>query len=106
MTYICTELKNLRDSLQTDLADWAENYLSPGDDDYKALSEVMTDNGLEGLKRTFNVTVEVTCRFDVEVEATDEDAARDEVDNNINKHIDNNLDTSYPDEVNLDVYEV
>lgn len=77
------ELLSLKQSIQGDLAEFANSYLQSGDEDYKELSELMVNNGLEGLKRTFTVTVRVSYDFEVEVEATDEDEARDEVDNNI-----------------------
>ena len=83
--------RDLRNNLQESLADWAQSYLQAGDDDYKALSELMVDNGLEGLKRTFNVTVRVTYEFEVEVEATDEDSARDDVDNDIQTHVNDHV---------------
>lgn len=99
-------LTSVQRSLQEDLTEFANSYLQSGDEDYKELSELMVNNGLEGLKRTFEVTVRVTYEFTVEVEATDEDEARDEVDNDITSYAEDNVylgDT--PDEVDIEVTE-
>lgn len=90
--FAVSELAQLKQNLQRDLADWAEQNLTAGDDDYAELSELMVNNDLEGLKRKFAVTVRVTYEFVVEVEATDEDAAQDEVDNDIYSYASDNWD--------------
>jgi hypothetical protein len=92
-------------SLQQDLAEWAESNLVSDDDSYKELSELMVNNGLDGLTRQFTVLVQVTYSFEVEVEAASEDDARDEVDNDIHTHINDNLDTGYYDDVQFEVNE-
>lgn len=100
------QLHKLKSSLQYDLKAWADNNLQPGDDDYKELSELMVENGLDGLKRSFTVSVRVTYEFEVEVDATDEDEARDEVDNNITTHVHENVSLyDTPDDYDLDVSE-
>lgn len=96
----------LKSSLQNDLKEWADQYIQPGDDDYKELSELMVNNGLEGLKRTFTVSVSVRYDFEVEVEATDEDEARDEVDNNITSYAQDYVYLNdSPDDIDIDVSE-
>lgn len=99
------ELSGLRSDLQQALAVWAENNLDETDSSYAELSELMTDNGLEGLKRKFTVTVRVSYEFDVEVMAASEDEAQDEVDNDIYTHIDENLDAHSYDDIDFDVTE-
>lgn len=99
---IVDELSMLKRSLQQDLADWAENNLDSGDDSYKELSELMENNGLEGLKRQYIVTVRVTYEFEVEVEASSEDEAQSLVDDDIFTYANDNVrpgwDTPYDSE--------
>jgi hypothetical protein len=96
----------LKSSLQSDLAEWAESYIQPGDEDYKELSELMVNNGLEGLKRSFIVGVRVTYEFEVEVEAADEDEAQDEVDNNITTYAHEHVSLyDSPDDTDFEVNE-
>lgn len=97
-------LSELKSSLQYDLKEWAEQYIVPGTDDYKELSELMVNNGLEGLKRSLSVTVRVTYEFEVEVESTDEDEARYEVDNNLSTYVGDNVSLwDTPDYYDIDV---
>ena len=98
-------INTLKDGLQTDLSEWANNNLDDSEPYYRELSELMQSHGLDGLKRAFTVTATITYTFEVEVIATDEDAARDEVDNDIQTHIGENLDVYYYDEVDLEVNE-
>lgn len=99
-----TELFNkFKRSLQQDLAGFAADNLDPSDESYRDLHEVMVDNGLEGLKRNFTVTVRVTYEFEVEVEATDEQAAQDEVDNNITEHANNHVNPGWDSPYDLDI---
>jgi len=78
------DLAGLKASLQASLFEWANaNLDDPSDDSYRDLHEIMSDNGLEGLKRTYDVNVRVTFEFVVEVEATNEDAAYEDVDVNL-----------------------
>jgi hypothetical protein len=86
--------RRLISGLQQDLESWAEENLEVGDSNHQELSELMVNNGLEGLKRKFKVTVQVRFEFEVEVEASDEDAARDEVDNELYTYIQDNVDYS------------
>ena len=92
-------------SLQGALEEFANSRLQVGDEDYKALSDLMVDNGLDGLKRTFTVTVRVSYDFEVEVEASDEDEARDEVDNNLYTYAQDYVDLSSPDDQDIEAQE-
>jgi hypothetical protein len=96
-------IRNLRESLQTDLADWAESNLDSSDYSYKELSELMQENGLEGLKRTFTVNVKLEFSFEVEIEAKDEDEAKELVEADLDQHISDHLDVNYPDYTDFDV---
>jgi hypothetical protein len=96
---------NLKENLQSDLSEWANDNLDDGEPHYQELSELMQNNGLEGLKRTFTVIATLTYTFEVEIKAADRDAARDEVDNDIQTHISENLDVYYYDDVDLEVRE-
>ena len=98
-------LNNLKEGLQSDLSEWANDNLDDSEPYYHELSDIMQKHDLEGLKRTFTVTATVTYTFEVEVTATDEDAARDEVDNDIQTYIGDNLDMYYYDDVDLEVRE-
>lgn len=98
--------RNLLSSLEDSLKEFAEEHLLEGSDEYKALSELMTDNGMSGLKRTFNVTVRVSYEFEVEIDAEDEDEARDIVDSDITTYAQDYVmlqDT--PDDLDIDVTE-
>lgn len=101
------QFSTLKAALQQDLASFAEGYLDSGDEAaYRELNELMQSNGLDGLKRSFSVTVRVTYEFEVEVEASDEDEARDEVDNNLTSYAQDNVyswDT--PDDYDIEVSE-
>lgn len=97
--------RRLISSLQYDLKAFAESNLEAGDDAYQELSELMVNNGLEGLKRTFKVTVQVRYEFEVEVEATDENEARDEVDNELYTYIQDNVDYSDYSDYDIDAEE-
>lgn len=100
------KLSEVTESLQSDLTDWAGHYLTPGDEDHNELNELMQNNGLEGLNRTYTVSVSVRYTFEVDVEAVSDDAASELVDNNIYDYIRDNLDISYYDDVDLEVTEV
>lgn len=97
------ELRNLRDSLQDALSDWAATHMRGDESAYDDLSELLRDNGLEGLSRAYRVTVDVSWSFEVEVQATSPDAAQDDVEENLADHISENIDINYPDNVDLDV---
>jgi hypothetical protein len=100
------ELASLKSNLQAGLKDWAEANLDSSDGTYTDLHQLMVENGLEGLKREFEVTVRVTYEFTVTVEASDEDEARDEVDNNLTDHVRNNVSLwDSPDDYDIDVEE-
>lgn len=98
-------LAAMRDGLQTDLAEWAGSNLDSSSDEYRELHEVMVNNGLDGLTRDFNVTVTVSFTVDVTLTATDEDAAREEVEDNLTDYLSDHIDLSYPDDVDVSVYE-
>ena len=98
-------LRRVQESLQSDLVEWADNYLTAGDSDYNDLNELMQNNGLEGLTRKFTVSVHVSYTFEVEVEATSEDEARDLVDNNVYDYISDNIELSYYDDVDIEATE-
>lgn len=100
-----TQLRYLKEGLQSDLADWAENNLDNTSDEYRELSEVMQSHGLAGLARDYDVTVRVTYEFTVTVVATDEDQAREEVDNDIYSHLSDNVDTTCYDDIDFEVSE-
>ena len=102
---VTQRLNALKDGLQSDLSEWANDNLDDSEYYYRELSEIMQNHGLEGLKRAFTVTATITYTLTVEVTATDEDAARDEVDNDIQTHIGENLDIYYYDNVDLEVNE-
>lgn len=96
----------LRESVQDSLKEFAEDHLVEGSPEYKALSELMAENGMSGLKRTFNVTVRVSYEFEVEIDAEDEDEARDIVDNDITTYAQDYVmlqDT--PDDTDIDATE-
>lgn len=99
------QIRSLKASLQFDLKEWAEQNLEAGDSDYQELHDLMVSNDLEGLKRTFTVTVRVSYDFEVEVEATDEDAARDEVDDDIHQYASDYVDVSSPDDYEIEATE-
>jgi hypothetical protein len=98
-------LRRVQESLQSDLVEWADNYLTAGDESHSELNELMQNNGLEGLTRKFTVTVHVNYTFEVEVEATSEDEARDLVDNDVYDYIRDNIDLSYYDDVDIEATE-
>lgn len=102
---LVASLRNVLDSLQSDLADWAESNLAAFECSYDELHELMQNNGLEGLKRKYTVTVHVNYTFEVEVEATSEDEARDLVDNDVYDYIRDNIDLSYYDDVDIEATE-
>jgi hypothetical protein len=99
-------LSSLRAGLQLDLTRFAEDYLTAGDEDYRALNDLMLENDLEGLKRTFSVTIEVSYTVEVEVEASSEDEARDLVDNDVVDYLQDNIDLSDYNNTDLWVSEV
>lgn len=96
---------NLKASLQEGLSDWAENNLDSGSAAYGELSDLMIDNDLEGLKRSYTVKVRVTYEFEVEVEAANDDEARDEVDNDIYTHIHDNVTLDYYEDIDIEATE-
>ena len=106
LSLVRERLHTLKDGLQANLSEWANDNLDDSEPYYRELSEIMQNHGLEGLKRTFTVTARITYTFEVEVIAADEDAARDEVDNDIQTHIGEHLDVYYYDDVDLEVNEV
>jgi len=101
----CSNLEDQFNAFKRDaqdaLAEWAVTHLDD-DDKRKELSEVMEELGLEGIKRSFTAVVNVTYVVEVEVEATSEDNAREEIDNNLSDYIYDKIDISYYEDYNID----
>lgn len=95
------DFTSLKSSLQSALVDFADANLDEDSSSYQDLHDLMVDNGLDGLKKTFAVTVRVTYEFTVEVEASNDDAASELVDNNLEEHIRNEVDLGYHDDYEI-----
>lgn len=98
-------LRLFKETTQEALSGFSDDHLFVGDTDYAALSDLMVELGLEGLKRSFTVTVRVTYEFDVDIEAASDDEARDIVDNDIYQYAQDNVDVGNPDDSEFEVNE-
>lgn len=89
-------LRTFKSNAQEALHNYAEESGITGDSDStEAFNEMLESIGLEGLKKRYEVTISVTYNFQVEVEASSEDAASEEVDNNLGDYISDGIDISY-----------
>jgi hypothetical protein len=96
--------RSLRSGMEDGLQQFAEDHLDSSDDSYQALSDLMVEHGMSGLKREFEVTVRATYEFTVYVTATDEDEARNEVDNDLTNHVHDNVSLyDTPDDYDIEV---
>lgn len=99
------DLYSFKSNAQAALTDWAESHIDEDSSEWTEFSEMLEEIGLEGLKKTYRVTVRVTYETEVEVEATSEDAARDEVDNNLSDYIYDTIDIGYYDDYSIESVE-
>lgn len=96
------EFESFKRQAQEALSEWASDALDNNEKLLREFSEVMESVGLEGIKRKYVVSVSVTYTTEVEVEATSEEAARDEVDNNLSDYLYDAIDVSYYEDYNID----
>jgi hypothetical protein len=89
-------LRTFKSNAQGALHDYAEEHGITGDSDStEAFNEMLESIGLEGLKKRYTVSISVTYNVDVEVEASSERTAEEEVENNLGDLISESIDTSY-----------
>lgn len=97
-----TDLRKFKSNVQETLHDWAESSgLDQDENSLREFNEMMEGLGLEGLKREFTVTVRVTYDVEITVEATSEENASYEVDNNLSDYIYDQIDVSYYDDYEI-----
>lgn len=73
------------------LVDWFDENLDSAHTD--SFNDLLDDLGFDKMTRSFTVTGTVTYNYEVEVEATDEDAAREAVDEYFGDTVASNIDT-------------
>ena len=95
------EFDSFKRRAQSELTDWAVNNLTD-EEDIQQFSEMMESIGLEGIRRQYTVQVTVTYNVEVEVEATSEEAAREELDNNLSDYIYDAIDVSYYEDYSIE----
>jgi hypothetical protein len=96
-------LHTFKSNAQEALHNYAEEYGITGDSDRtEAFNELLESIGLEGIKRAYQVTVSVTYSVQFEVEASSEDAASEEVDNNLGDYISDVIDIGYWEDYNIE----
>jgi hypothetical protein len=95
------DLRTFRNNVQSTLREYAEQYLDDESAEWDELHDALTGLGLDGLKRTYNVTVRVTYDVEFEVEASSKDAARDIVENDTSSYVTENIDTYYWDDYEI-----
>lgn len=94
------------DGISSAIRDWAESNLDEGGEAWQELSQLLTDAGLEGFVQTYKVSVSVTYTFDVEVDATSAEKAREEVEENLGDYASDHIDLDYVDSYDVDYVEL
>lgn len=78
---------------------WDDNEGDLSGFDGDQFDELMEALGLEGRKKPYTVTIEVSYTIEVEVEASSEEAACEMVDEQSTEYIQDGIDLSYPDSI-------
>jgi hypothetical protein len=96
-------LRTFKSNAQGALHDYAEEHgITADSDSTEAFNELLESIGLEGMKKTYQVNLSVTYCFSVEVEASSEDAASEEVDNNLGDYISDAIDIGYWEDYSIE----
>lgn len=96
-------LRTFKSNAQEALHNYAEEHGIAGDSDStEAFNEMLESIGLEGMKKAYQVTVSVTYSMQFEVEASSEDAASEEVDNNLGEYISDAIDIGYWEDYSIE----
>lgn len=78
---------------------WDEHDGDLADFNGEHFDELMEALGLEGRKKAYTVTIEVSYTIEVEVEASSEEAACEMVDEQSTEYIQDGIDLTYPDSI-------
>lgn len=94
-------LRKFKSEAHSVLSDWAEENIDDSSSQWESFSDTLESIGLDGLKRKYEVRVSVTYSLTVEVEAASEDAAGEEVDNNLSDYL-NDIDLDYYEDYSIE----
>ena len=91
-----SQARRFKSNVQEALHNWAEQNIDLSDESKLSdFNEMMSDLDMEGLKQEYTVSITVTYSAEVTVEATSEENAREEVDNNLSDYLYDAIDVSY-----------